>query len=103
MLDEIPIPPGLPLSQIAQAIETFLEANGLRATQRGPLTTHVGAIFWHIKHGKDAGMLHVTLFNRERYVQIEIPKGKVGPWTEGALDGLGDALRAQLAMPPSAS
>lgn len=103
MLDEIPIPHGLPLSDIARAVETFVDANGLRVTQRGPLTTHVGAIFWHIKKGKDAGMLDVTLFNRERYVQIEIPKGKVGPWTAGALDGLGDAIRGQLAKPQSAS
>ena len=93
MLDEIAIVPGIPLAHVAQTIEDFVDGAGLRVTLREPLAEFPGSIHWHIKRGKDAGTLEVTLFNRERRIGLDVRKGREGVWTAQALENLGAALR----------
>ena len=92
MLEEIAIAPGVPLAQVAQNIENFVEAAGLRVTTRTTLAEFPGSIHWHIKRGKEAGTLEATLFNRERRIGLNVRKGREGVWTAAALEALGAAL-----------
>ena len=92
MLEEIAVAPGVPLAQIAQKIEDFVETAGLRVTTRTTLAEYPGSIHWHIKRGKEAGTLEATLFNRERRVGLNVRKGREGVWTAEALEALSAAL-----------
>ncbi len=94
--DEIDLPPTLPLKEAARAIDEVTAAQGLRITSLGTLGEYPGSIHWHVKRGKEAGTLEITLLNRERRLQFSVRDNRQGPWTEAGLEAVSDAVRARL-------
>ena len=96
---EMAVPAGMPLSDAARIIEEAIEGAGLRVTSRGTLVQYPGSIHWHVKRGKEAGTLEITLLNRERYIRLAVHANRAGTWTADALTQLADDLRERLPNP----
>lgn len=100
MVDEILLPSGASLSDVAGLIESWVEGESLRVISRGPLATFPGSIQWRLKRGTEAGLLEITLLNRERRVELSIPPNRGGQWTGAALEGIASVLHAKYPLPP---
>jgi hypothetical protein len=96
--DEIDLPAGVTLAAAAQAIEDAVTALELRVTSRGTLAQYPGSIHWHIKRGKDAGTLEVTLRNRERRLDFAVRQNRQGVWTSASLEAMTERLRTQFGV-----
>ena len=95
--EEIDLPLGFTLARAAQAIEDGATLLGLRVSLRGTLGIHPGCIHWHLKRGKEAGTLEVTLLNPERRIVLSVRENRMGVWTEPALEALAQSLQTATA------
>jgi len=97
-VDEIALPMNFPLAEAARILEEAATADGLRVAVRGTNTEYPGSILWHWKRGKEAGTLKATLIQgRSRRILLTVEDSRPAPWTEPALERIGDILRARLA------
>ena len=95
-VEEMAVPVGMSLSDAARHIEEAVDRAGLRVSLRGTLAQYPGSLHWHLKRGKEAGTLEITLLNRERYIRFAVHENRAGTWTTDALAQLADTLRERL-------
>jgi len=96
--EELAIPPGMPLATAATAIEEAVAAEGLRVAQRSTLAEYPGCLHWHLKQGKGAGTLEVTLLQRRDGGRIlfSIHANRDADWIPAAIERLVATLNARL-------
>jgi len=96
--EELAVPTGMTLATAAAAIEEAIATEGLRVAQRSTLAEYPGCLHWHLKQGKEAGILEVTLLQRRDGGRIlfSIHANRNADWIPGALERLVVALNSRL-------
>lgn len=95
-LDDFDLAPGISLSDAARSIEECALAEELRVTLRETLPQYPGSLHWHWKRGREAGILEITLLNRERRITLAVEANRAGTWTTETLQRMSDTLRQKL-------
>jgi hypothetical protein len=79
---KIPLPPNADCVAVATIIEESIADVGLTVTMLGSLKKFPGCVHWHVKQGREAGTLEITLWPREQKAWFSIQAGRAAAWIE---------------------
>lgn len=65
---------------VTEEIEETIKAFRLTITQRTTLITYPGSIHWHLKKGKEKGILEITCWPEEARLWIDIADNRRNKW-----------------------
>jgi hypothetical protein len=71
--------------QIEKTIEHAVAESGLRITLRTSLRKYPGCIHWHVKNGRMAGTLEITLWPQKHRAWFAIQEGRKAEWIQPML------------------
>jgi hypothetical protein len=80
--------------EVARGIDLAIVESGLRVTMRGTLRKFPGCVHWHVKRGREAGTLEITVWEGRAWFTIQ--EGRKGKWVEEGMGLLVDALRRRM-------
>jgi hypothetical protein len=93
------LPKRMDWTRCAQSIERAIAAAGLRVTMKAELRAYPGATHWHLKRGREAGTLEVTMWPAGSRVWCSVQAGRRAAWIEDVLPSLIPALEGALHLP----
>ncbi|QGQ98531.1 hypothetical protein EHS13_28455 [Paenibacillus psychroresistens] len=73
-------------------IEGIIEQFGLLITQKSPLSTLKGSTHYHLKIGKQAGLLEVTYWPVKKRLWVEIHDNRRAEWNQAMISSFSEAL-----------
>jgi hypothetical protein len=79
------------------AIERVLKRSGLRVTVRGTLAGYPGCTHWHLKNGKERGVLELTCWPGGKRIWLSMQDGRRGDWVMAAASALKSQLELKVA------
>lgn len=83
--------------EIIQGIEEVIHQFELVITQKSPLATLKGSTHYHLKMGKQSGVLEVTYWPAERRLWTEIHQNRMTDWNQAMILPFSEALAARFA------
>jgi hypothetical protein len=78
--------------QIIKDIEEIIHLFGLLITQKSPLSTMKGSTHYHLKIGKQAGMLEVTYWPPKKRLWVEIHDNRRSEWNQAMILPFSEAV-----------
>jgi hypothetical protein len=78
--------------QIIKKIEEIINQFELNITQKSPLSTLKGSTHYHLKIGKQAGLLEVTYWPIKKRLWVEIHDNRASEWNQAMIRPFSDAL-----------
>jgi hypothetical protein len=93
---DVQLPKRMDWTRCAQRIERAIEAAGLRVTMQCELRAYPGCTHWHLKRGREAGTLEVTMWPAGSRVWCSVQAGRRAAWIDDVLTSLIWALEAAL-------
>lgn len=96
---EIPMPSNPDFPAIARTIEEALVSNGLQITLKTTLGKYPGSTHWHIKNGKDKGILEITLWPSQTRAWFSIQSGRKADWIQPKIARLQRLLKTRIVSP----
>jgi hypothetical protein len=66
------------------SVEACVAAAGLRVTLKTTLAQYPGSVHWHVKQGRERGILEMTWWPQERRLWLAVHANRAGEWTEAA-------------------
>ena len=79
---DLGVPPGCRADAIPRRIEEAIAAENLIVTQKSTLAHYPGCLHWHIKRGKERGVLEITWWEKENRLWFKIAAGRMADWIE---------------------
>ena len=83
-------------ADVVDAFDEMIAQSGLTVTLRDSLRAFPGCVHWHLKKGREAGTLELTLWPSERRAWFSVHRGRTAPWIDAELERLGNALQQRL-------
>jgi hypothetical protein len=77
---------------IIKEIEEIINQFELIVTQRSPLSTLKGSTHYHLKIGKQAGLLEVTYWPSQKRLWVEIHDNRRSEWNQAMIRPFSEAL-----------
>ena len=93
---DVRLPKRMDWTRCARRIERAIDAAGLRLTMKCKLRGYPGCTHWHLKRGREAGTLEVTMWPAGSRVWCSVQAGRGGAWVEDALASLIPAIEGVL-------
>ncbi|NIK79757.1 hypothetical protein FHS15_004924 [Paenibacillus castaneae] len=85
-------PKSLDADIIIQEIEEIINTYGLNITQKTTLSTMKGSIHYHLKQGKEAGVLELTYWPSKNRLWTEIHDNRLADWNKDIIFPFTQAL-----------
>ena len=85
------LPHGAAIPSIA-GVEAAIARGGLRVTLVGTLAQYPGCTHWHLKRGRERGVLELTVWPQQRRVWLSVQDGRNGDWIDAAAQRLTSLL-----------
>jgi hypothetical protein len=92
------LPETLSPDEMAATIDHCLAGAGLTVTMRDTLRGYPGCTHWHVKRGRERGVLEVTLWPAGRRLWLSVHQNRNAPWIDAALPALRDELVTALML-----
>jgi hypothetical protein len=77
---------------ITKEIEEIIIQFGLNITQKTPLSTLKGSTHYHLKIGKQVGLLEVTYWPAKKQLWVEIHNNRRSDWNQAMIRPFSEAL-----------
>jgi hypothetical protein len=77
---EIPMPRNPDFAQVSGIIEKTVVSSGLQITLKASLGKYPGCTHWHVKNGKDKGILEITIWPKQTRAWFSIQSGRKADW-----------------------
>jgi hypothetical protein len=90
-------------TRCARHVEHVINAAGLRVTMKCELRAYPGCTHWHLKRGREAGTLEVTMWPAGSRVWCSVQAGRRGAWVKDALVLLIPAIESAVCAPSDGS
>jgi hypothetical protein len=78
--------------QIIKEIEAIINEFGLAITQKTTLSTMKGSLHYHLKLGKNAGVLELTYWSNKKRLWVEIHDNRRTEWNQAIIYPFSEAL-----------
>jgi hypothetical protein len=78
--------------QIIKEIEEIIKRFGLLITQKSPLSTLKGSTHYHLKIGKQTGLLEVTYWPSKKRLWVEIHDNRRSEWNQAMIGPFSEEL-----------
>jgi hypothetical protein len=78
--------------QIIKEIEEIINQFELNITQKSPLSTLKGSTHYHLKIGKQAGLLELTYWPSKKRLWVEIHDNRRSEWSHSMIRPFSEAL-----------
>jgi hypothetical protein len=79
---QISMPRDADFSRVVGIIEETVISSGLQITLKATLGKYPGSTHWHIKNGKERGILEITLWPEQRRAWFSIQDGRKAGWIQ---------------------
>jgi hypothetical protein len=83
-------------AEMETAVEACVTEVGLHVTLKGTLAAYPGSLHWHIKRGKERGVLELTWWPEQHRLWFSVHRNRTAPWIETAQSQLKQAIEAAL-------
>lgn len=93
---EVFLPHDLDTGIVEQVFDDVLARSGLSITLRDSLRKYPDCVHWHLKKGREAGTLELTLWPSERRAWFSVHRGRDAPWIDAELGRLAATLQQRL-------
>jgi hypothetical protein len=90
------LPANKPMPTVA-ALERVLKQAGLRVTLRGTLAGYPGCTHWHLKNGRERGVLELTYWPGGKRIWLSMQDGRRGGWVMRSARDLKSQLELKVA------
>ena len=93
---EIALPRTVAPAKVVRAIDAAIQEHALTVTLRATLRSFAGCTHWHVKEGRAAGTLEITLWPAEHRAWFSIQKGRKAPWIAKRVTQLRESIHKRL-------
>ena len=80
--------------EVIKQIERTVQVFGLTVANKTTLSTKKGSVHYHLKKGKQAGVLEVTYWPSMKKLWVEIHKNRKTDWNQGMIHPFSKHLAA---------
>ena len=95
---ELSLPKNTNMRILIELLDQSLAAhNNLRIAMRDTLKKYPGSTHWHVKQGKQRGVLEITVWPQGNRAWFSIHRNRTAPWIEPAIAQLSALVEAKLA------
>jgi hypothetical protein len=79
---QISLPHDADFSRVIGIIDETVQASDLEIILKATLGKYPGSTHWHIKNGKEKGILEITLWPKQRRAWFSIQDGRKAGWIQ---------------------
>ena len=94
---ELPLPPDINADLTEHIIQEVIAERGLNITLRDTLKAYSGSVHWHLKRGREPGILELTSWPKERRAWFSVQSRRDAPWVEEEMEYLYEILQHRFA------
>jgi hypothetical protein len=89
---DVQLPKRMDWTGCARRVERAIDASGLQVTMKCELRAYPGCAHWHLKRGREAGTLEVTMWPAGSRVWCSVQAGRRAAWIDDPIAALIPAL-----------
>jgi len=89
---DLQIPDSIDEKTIVRIVEHVCMMNGLTCTLKGTLAKYPDSIHWHLKNGKQKGILEITWWENEHRLWFKVAENRTSAWIKDNIPILKDQI-----------
>jgi hypothetical protein len=87
---------GMDAEEIKSKISDVIRKHGLNTASLHTLKSIPGSIHWHVKKGKEKGLLEITYVSKQKQVWVDIHDNRRSDWNLRLIESFTEAIRKEL-------